>query len=237
MVRKMAYWRGKGQGSRTRRRLGRATAGALSGAAAMLLWAGVASAHVTVWPQTSTPGAWEKYTMRVPTERNDPTVKVVLKIPSGVEFEQYEPVAGWKFSEQKNASGEVTTATWTATGGGIQPGQFLEFPFIAQNPSHDTSIAWNAYQYYKDGTIVEWTGKPGSDTPHSLTIIRKQAAGSTSTATASGGAQESTTPGASATPAQDSTGPSWLAPVSLAALIIGVVSLFLSAVGLRKRRL
>jgi uncharacterized protein YcnI len=240
MVGKMAYWR-KGQ-AQTGRRLRRA--GTAVGAAAMMLWVGVASAHVTVWPQTSTPGAWEKYTMRVPTERSDPTVKVVLKIPCGVELEQYEPVAGWKFSEQKNSAGDVVTATWTATNGGIQPGQFLEFPFVAKNPSHTGQVAWNAYQYYKDGTIVEWTGKPGSNTPHSITTITNQGAVQ-STATGAHGAQGNTTnasgnagsnnmanmPGMSGMSNMSTSAPSWLSPVSIVALLVSIVSLIVSILG------
>ncbi|MCL6632510.1 MAG: YcnI family protein [Alicyclobacillus herbarius] len=209
----------------------------------MALWIGVASAHVTVWPQSSTPGAWEKYTMRVPTERENPTVKVVLKIPSGVELEQYEPVPGWKFSEQKNASGEATTAIWTATGSGILPGQFLEFPFVAKNPNHAGQIAWNAYQYYKDGTIVEWTGKPGSDTPHSITTITQQATGTATTATGAHGEQANETTDSAAkthsaqqaAAAANTSTPGWLAPVSIVALVLGVISLFVSALSLRRR--
>ena len=59
------------------------------------------SAHVTVKPATSDIGSWETYTIKVPVEKNIATTKVTLKIPSGVEFQQYEPVPGWKVEEQK----------------------------------------------------------------------------------------------------------------------------------------
>ena len=37
--------------------------------------------------------------------------------------------------------------------------------------SKNDAAAWNAYQYYKDGTIVEWTGDDDADTPHAITSI------------------------------------------------------------------
>jgi uncharacterized protein YcnI len=131
----------------------------------------MASAHVTVWPKNLQVGAWEKYTMRVPVEKNVPTVKITLKVPAGVQVENYEPVAGWNYSVTKDSSGHVATVTWTATGSGLLPGQFLEFPFVAQNPKQAGNVAWNAFQYYKDGSIVEWTGDEGTKTPHSITNI------------------------------------------------------------------
>ncbi|WP_342048501.1 YcnI family copper-binding membrane protein [Bacillus sp. OTU530] len=132
---------------------------------------GIASAHVTVKPSTSATGAWETYTMKVPVEKDVPTTKVSLKIPSGVELEQYQPVPGWTFSEEKDTSGKVTSVTWTATGEGILSGQFQQFTFVAKNPKDTGKINWDAYQYYKDGSIVEWTGNEGEDTPHSITEI------------------------------------------------------------------
>ena len=61
--------------------------------------------------------------------------------------------------------------TWEAENGGIQAGQFQQFTFTAKNPDKAKKAAWNAYQYYKDGSIVEWTGDKDADTPHSITNI------------------------------------------------------------------
>ncbi|MED2398107.1 hypothetical protein P4W18_28695, partial [Bacillus thuringiensis] len=47
------------------------------------------SAHVTVKPETSDVNSWETYTIKVPVEKNIATTKVTLKIPSGVEFQQF----------------------------------------------------------------------------------------------------------------------------------------------------
>lgn len=139
--------------------------------AGLFLFAGIASAHVTVKPNVSAPGAWETYTIKIPVEKEIPTTKVTLKIPNGVEFQEYQPVPEWKVTTKKDTSGKVTMVTWEATGDGIQPGQFQQFNFVAKNPDKEGSAAWDAYQYYKDGSIVEWTGDEKSDTPHSITSI------------------------------------------------------------------
>ena len=143
----------------------------ISVATCIMMFAGVASAHVTVKPTASTPGAWETYTIKIPVERDIPTTKVTLKIPTGVDFKQYQPVPDWQISTAKDTSGKVSSITWTATGNGISTGEFQAFNFVVQNPEADASLAWDAYQYYKDGNIVEWTGDEGSESPHSITVV------------------------------------------------------------------
>ena len=137
----------------------------------LFLFGSIASAHVTVVPKTSTTGAQETYTVKVPVEKEVPTTKVTLKTPAGAEIESYQPVPGWKYSADKDSSGKVKSITFEATGEGILPGQFQQFSFVAKNPDKTGEIAWDAYQYYKDGSIVEWTGDEGSQSPHSITNI------------------------------------------------------------------
>lgn len=135
------------------------------------LFSSIASAHVTVAPKTSTTGAWETYTVKVPVEKEMATTKFTLKIPSGVEFESYQPVAGWNLTTQKDANGKVTSITFETTGEGILPGQFQQFAFVAKNPNQAGKAAWDAFQYYKDGSVVEWTGEEASKAPHAITDI------------------------------------------------------------------
>ncbi|MBM7651082.1 YcnI family copper-binding membrane protein [Neobacillus cucumis] len=137
----------------------------------LFLFSSVASAHVTVMPKTSTTGAWETYTVKVPVEKEVPTTKFTIKAPTGVEIMSYQPVPGWNYTADKDASGKVKLFTFTATGEGILPGQFQQFTFVAKNPDKATQIAWDAYQYYKDGSIVEWTGDESAKAPHSITDI------------------------------------------------------------------
>lgn len=137
----------------------------------LFFYSSVASAHVTVMPKTSTTGAWETYSVKVPVEKDVPTTKVTIKAPAGVEIQSYQPVSGWKYSDEKDASGIVKSFTFEATGEGILPGQFQQFTFVGKNPDNATKVSWDAFQYYKDGSVVEWTGEEGSKAPHSITDI------------------------------------------------------------------
>lgn len=134
-------------------------------AAAMMLFAAVASAHVTVSPAESGTGAWETYTLKVPSEKDIATVQVDLRIPAGAEFKQYEVTPGWEVTIEGNK------VSWIAKDGGIAAGQFQRFYFTAKNPDTAGDINWDAYQHYADGSLVQWSGEPGSDSPHSITTI------------------------------------------------------------------
>ena len=137
----------------------------------LFLFASVASAHVSVVPKQSTTGAWETYTVKVPVEKDVPTTKITIKAPAGLEIKSYQPAPGWKYSDKKDAKGLVKSFTFEATGEGILSGQFQQFTFVGKNPDNATKAAWDAFQYYKDGSIVEWTGDEGSESPHSITDI------------------------------------------------------------------
>ncbi|WP_246098398.1 DUF1775 domain-containing protein [Saccharibacillus brassicae] len=139
--------------------------------AALLMFTAVASAHVTVMPKESGTGAWETYTMKVPVEKDVNTNKVVLKMPEGAEFQQYEPIPGWTTAVDETAG----TVTWEAEGDGIAAGQFQRFTFVVKNPEQAGDMAWDAFQYYADGSIVEWTGDEDAATPHSMTTIGAEA--------------------------------------------------------------
>ncbi|ATL38370.1 MULTISPECIES: YcnI family protein [Bacillus] len=178
-----------------------------------------ASAHVSVKPAESAAGSWETYTMKVPVEKNDPTTKVVLKMPAGVEFQQYQPIPGWKTSVSKHDD-KAVSVTWEAKDGGIQPGQFQQFTFVAKNPEKSGDAAWDAYQYYKDGSIVEWTGDEKADTPHSITKITKSAS-----VTDAHGAEQSNEESKSGVSALD-----------IAAIVLSAAAIILSIAALVKKK-
>lgn len=131
----------------------------------LLLFSAVASAHVTVAPSQSTTGAWETYTLKVPSEKDVATVRIDLRIPEGAEFKQYEPTPGWEVTIDGNK------VSWIATGEGIQTGQFQRFYYTAKNPDSAGELAWDAYQHYADGSLVQWSGEEGTESPHAITSI------------------------------------------------------------------
>ncbi|HBS45593.1 MAG TPA: hypothetical protein DEA91_16055, partial [Paenibacillus sp.] len=38
-------------------------------------------------------------------------------------------------------------------------------------------IAWDAYQHYADGSLVQWSGEAGAENPHSITSIVQASGG------------------------------------------------------------
>jgi uncharacterized protein YcnI len=51
---------------------------------AFLLLSSITGARAVVFPTTSTPGAYEKYSLRVTNERDVPTLRVEINFPKGL---------------------------------------------------------------------------------------------------------------------------------------------------------
>ena len=136
--------------------------------AGILVAPSILFAHAVVFPKTSTPGAYEKYVLRVPNERDVPTLKVELHFPQGLRVVSFGDVPGWKLQVLTDSAQRVMGAIWT----GVLPKErFVEFPFVAVNPKDSTSLFWPTYQTYEGGERVEWTGPDSSKTPVSSTIV------------------------------------------------------------------
>jgi uncharacterized protein YcnI len=166
----------------------------------------VANAHVTVWPRSAARGAFERYVVRVPNERNVPTTRVEIHFPAEVRISSFQEVAGWQLQVLTDSAGKITGAVWT---GSLPAKRFIEFPFIGVNPKEGERVVFPATQTYEGGEVVEWSGPEGSKTPASVTTLTERPA-------AGSGAR-----------AGDS-GLSMSLAISLAALAVGLISLGLS---------
>lgn len=210
-----------------------------------LMFGGLASAHVTVLPKETTQGSYEKFAVRVPSEKDVPTVKVEVKFPlDEVSISRFEPKPGWNYELTKDNDGKITGVIWTATGEGLGPTEFGEFYMQGKVADNATAIHWKAYQTYKDGSVVEWVGAEGSDKPASVTKVNAKPAGE---ATDSHGhaapaadagkahGSDAAAPAASDTAAAGAPAASG-APLylSIAALILGALS-FIVSLSRRKR--
>src|SRR5919201_2182288 len=148
--------------------------------------AATAGAHVTLHPNALPSGGFTAIVVRVPNERpKAATTKVDVKFPSGFLFLSYQSMPGWStkvlyrhlakpvvvFGETFKQ--EVDRVVWTARGGAIKPGQFIEFPLSVAMPSAKagTLLTFKALQTYSNGEIVRWIGPPSADQPAPQVLV------------------------------------------------------------------
>ncbi|GAA4706457.1 YcnI family protein [Brevibacillus fulvus] len=193
--------------------------------ALVLSLAGTASAHVTVWPKESTANAYEKYTVRVPVEKEVNTTKVRVEFPTGVTVSTVQPIPNWSYTFEKDSEGRFTAITWTAENEGIKAHEFAEFSFQAKNPKEAGSLSWKAYQTYADGSVVEWTGAPETDTPAAVTTVNEAAAGA-----------DNHDASHDAAPTEQSGGTGTGNTSNTVALVLGGLALLLSLINLFRKK-
>ena len=130
-------------------------------ALAALLLPNITLAHVVVRPAEVGVGAFQTFTIGVPTEKDIATVGVRLVIPEGLEHTRPNVKPGWKISITKTGEGEeavISEISWT--GGWIPADHRDDFFFSAKVPSNETKVIWKAYQTYSDGSVVSWDVDP-----------------------------------------------------------------------------
>ncbi len=137
-------------------------------ALAALVVAPAAEAHVTMDPGEWEAGGFGRFSIRVPTEREDAsTTRVTVRLPEGVFFVSFQPKPGWKrtirmeqLDEPVELFGEpveerVAEVTWE--GGEIAPGEFDEFGMSARIPeTPGETLLFPSIQEYSSGEVVRW---------------------------------------------------------------------------------
>jgi len=136
--------------------------------------AGTANAHVVVSPEEVPADEFEKLVVSVPTEKDIPTTGVRVEVPEGFTVLGVQPVPGWNYQFEEEA-GVIRAITWS--GGEIRPQEFQEYAFQARTPDESGEFAWNAYQTYEDGSVVEWTGPEDAEEPASVVRVAAGGAG------------------------------------------------------------
>ncbi len=133
-----------------------------------------ANAHAVVLPKTSDAGAYEKYVLRVPNERDVATTRVEIRFPRSVRVVSFGDVPGWSLEIVTDSAKHITGAIWT---GSLAPQRFVEFPFVAVNPKNAVKLIWPAFQTYSNGERVDWTGKEDAKQAASATVVGAAARG------------------------------------------------------------
>jgi uncharacterized protein YcnI len=133
-------------------------------------------AHVVVFPADLTQSApacgYTTFTVRVPVEKPIATTGIRILVPDDVTVVALQPKASWQ-TNTETTKGRISAIAWT--GGKLMPHEFEEFSFLAAAPKRPEVVAWDAEQTYEDGSVVRWTGAPGSETPHSQTTFTESA--------------------------------------------------------------
>jgi uncharacterized protein YcnI len=137
-------------------------------------------AHVSLHPNTLPTESGPTVEVRVPNEMSDArTVKVDMKIPSGVTFLQPEPVPGWtaKVVNKKLAkpiktddgtvTEEASEVIWSAAKGqGTPPHEFQGFPLLISVPGKAGQVlSFKTVQTYSNGKVVRWIEAPDGEQP------------------------------------------------------------------------
>jgi uncharacterized protein YcnI len=140
-------------------------------AAASVVLAPMAAAHVTVNPNEAPQGGFAALAFRVPNERDDAsTTSLEVNLPEDhpIPNVSVRPKVGWTYrvemrkldtpikSEDGDEISEVPAkVTWT--GGEIKPGEFDEFEISGGPLPDDTDmIEFPTLQTYSGGEVVRW---------------------------------------------------------------------------------
>lgn len=126
-------------------------------------------AHVEISPDTVTGGQPRVFTIEVPTEKEEPTTRIELRVPESFEVSGVESPTGWQ--------GEIRGNTLVWSGGEIPVAQSEEFTFRGRAPEGAGEFAFVATQEYRDGSVVKWDGKAGSETPAPVVTVAKNGPG------------------------------------------------------------
>lgn len=125
------------------------------------------SAHVMVSPPQSKSGATQKYEMRVHNEGKLASTSIELDIPEGITvLEVAKPATGSFATEQSGT--RITRITWQVD---VQPNKYVALPFTAKNPDGEKDVRWNVRQHLADGSVVDWSDKPGAQEKGSVTKL------------------------------------------------------------------
>jgi periplasmic copper chaperone A len=211
--------------------------------AVVLAGAGIASAHVEVSSPDAAAGGFGTVVFTVPNESDSAsTVRLRVQIPDATPLASVlvQPVPGWTVTttphtlakpltddDGNTITSAVSVLDFTATAGGIAPGQFQQFTLSVGPFPKASSMTFNVVQTYSDGTEVAWIEPTVSGQPepeHPAPVLKLAAADGSAAASSSEHAGHT----AAASSSSDSSGPVGLALLlALLAILIGLVGVWL----------
>ncbi|GAA4157087.1 YcnI family protein [Gryllotalpicola daejeonensis] len=231
------------------RKLFAAGAVVVASVALALVAAPAADAHVTVGASSAEAGGYSVLTFRVPTESATAgTVSLTVQLPTDHPFTSvsYQPLPGWsaklvtsrlpkplKDDDGNTITSAVTQVVWTATDGGLAPGQFGQFP-LSVGPLPDAGTLFlPAIQKYSDGTEVDWSqqAQGGAEAEHPAPSIRI-----TKSADAAAGAAPAANLSVTAAAATRSPANRWALGFGVAGVVVALIASATAVVALHRAR-
>ena len=224
---------------RTVLRIGVGVAAALAAAVSL---PGVAQAHISIQPAAAEPGGFSVVAFRVPNERDDAsTTRLQVTLPKDQPLGSVSttPIPGWTvktstrqldqpiemFGQQLDEV--VSKVAWTATGGGIRPGEYQDFDVSLGQLPESGELVFPTLQTYSSGEKVNWNQVSADDAAEP-----EQPAptlGIAAAPTAQAGTDEATGAGAQESPAASTDDSSDLLPLTMsgAALVVSLLTALL----------
>jgi uncharacterized protein YcnI len=139
---------------------------ALLPVAAALVFTDSAFAHANLSPPTVLAQTSQVFTLAVPTEKAGvTTTQIELTPPAGFTIDSFVAASGWKRVSDQSGSGEdvaIRKVTWS--GGSVPTGEAASLQFVGDVGAAKT-YDFKVRQTYSDGSVVDWSGAAGSDTP------------------------------------------------------------------------
>lgn len=131
-------------------------------AAASAATAASAAAQVSLHPGTTTPGAWERFAIRVANPSDTPVVAVRVEVPRVITILGVEQMDGW--SVQPETESRAQTISWM---GSVSRGVFREFAFLGRvaGDARRATLVLPVTLIRPDGTELVWSAPLGSPRP------------------------------------------------------------------------
>ena len=214
-----------------------------------------AQAHVEIQPGQVEGGDFSVVAFRVPNERDDASttkLRVVLPKDQPLGSVQTTATPGWRVTTTTRKLDKpiemfgakldkvVSQVTWTATDGGIRPGQFEDFELSLGQLPKSGKLVFTATQTYSSGERVLWnevSQDPSTEPEHPAPTLDVTAAATESDSggqdTGAGSAE--TTADTQAASAQTEDGSTPVLPTVLSAAAL-VVALGAAALAFRRGR-
>jgi periplasmic copper chaperone A len=149
---------------------------------AVVAFPAIATAHISVHPNTVPAGAFATLNLRVPgEEENAYAYKVAMRVPSGFISLDTESVPGWSVETKTKKLAkpietddgpideEVSEVIWTGDKkeGKLPDGSFVQFPLSVAIPEEyeGKPLPFKTLEYYSNGKVARWIGPPDAENP------------------------------------------------------------------------